>query len=1273
MQFITNGPEIPEALLEAHEDGRVVFFCGAGISYPAGLPDFAGLVKEIYKNTGTVPSDIEKKALCDSRFDAVLDLLEHRIQGQRSAVRTALFESLKPKWRKVGATDTHSALLSLSRARDGAHRLVTTNFDRVFERAAKRSRQPFQSYVAPMLPVPKKSRWNGVVYLHGQLPEKLDAGVLNRLVVTSGDFGLSYLTERWAARFVGELFRNFVVCFVGYSINDPVLRYMMDALAADRMLGEFTPEAYAFGSYKPGKIESETEEWKAKGVNPILYEVPAKSRDHSKLHDTLKAWGATYRDGVLGKELIVAQHALARPSASTKEDNFVGRMLWALSDESSVPARRFADNDPVPPLEWLTSLTDRHLEHADLSRYGITPRGHHPIKFSVAHRPSPYLLAPWMSLLDAAADERRWDGVMFELARWLTRHLDNPELIIWIVKNGASLHPAWKRMVRSALQDRRKTIAGAAGTATAVDSGTAALAEHMNVLWRVILAGHVKARVDTSNIYGWLDDLQADGLSPSLRLELRELLKPKLVLKEPFRKFIWDDTEERLPRIRDLVDWDLELASDHARSAIADVASKKWQEALPELIDDLQQLLRDALDLQKEMLEASTRFDLSHWHLPSISNHWQNRGYYEWVLIIELLRDAWSTTKVIDPARATAIARSWPRERYPVFMRLALFAATQDQSLSDAEWLSWLLADDAYWLWAVDTTRETMRVLVLRGQGLADLDKARLEAAILAGPPRARFQDDLEDDNWSYRVNREVWLRLAKLQQSGLPLGPIAAQRFLALGAHNPEWVLSPHEREEFTHWMSGTGDPDYDNFKRFEAAPRKLSELVEWLRKAKTGDAYRSEDDWQKLCREKFFLSFAALVRLAQEGVWPVNRWREALQAWSVETQTGRSLRYIAPALEAMPQEQFEACARTIAWWLEATSKVADQKSPAIVPLCARILQAPIEAGSGMTTQGGVPLDRPVTEAINHPVGHVAQALFTTWFARNPGDGDLLPDDLRPLLTLLCDVGVERFRHGRVILAANLIALFRVDPEWTKENLLPKLDWATNAAEAKSCWEGFLWSPRLYRPLLIEFKRAFLDTANHHAELGEHRHQYASLLTYAALNNVERYTSEDFRVAVSRLPQDGLRVVARSMQQAMAGAGDQRSDFWHNRIAPFWQDVWPKNRTLASPQIADALALMCIAASESFKEAFDTVANWMRPIDHPDHIVERLSASGLCRAYPLECLRLLRSILSEDGRQWLPTRLRDCVHAIISAKPDLDHDPDYQWLTVLLRAHGQG
>jgi NAD-dependent SIR2 family protein deacetylase len=210
MQFVTHGPDIPDALLQAHEEGRVVFFCGSGISYPAGLPGFTGLVEQIYQLNGTPLSDIERKAFHRGQYDATLDLLERRLPGQRLSVRRALAEVLKPNLSLDGATDTQAALLRLARNREGALRLVTTNFDRLFHIAAERIGQEFQAYAAPMLPIPKNSRWNGLVYLHGLLPDEPDETSLNRLVVTSGDFGLAYLTERWAARFVSELFRNYV-------------------------------------------------------------------------------------------------------------------------------------------------------------------------------------------------------------------------------------------------------------------------------------------------------------------------------------------------------------------------------------------------------------------------------------------------------------------------------------------------------------------------------------------------------------------------------------------------------------------------------------------------------------------------------------------------------------------------------------------------------------------------------------------------------------------------------------------------------------------------------------------------------------------------------------------------------------------------------------------------------------------------------------------------------------------------------------------------------
>lgn len=180
MRFTTHGPEMPERVLQAHEEGNVVFFCGAGISYPAGLPDFRGLVDQLYAKLGTTRNPIEDQAYQGRQYDATLDLLERRYPGQRQAVRAALPGVLKPKWRKKGATTTHEALLRLATDRKGRVRLVTTNFDRIFQRLMMRQKPAIPCFAAPLLPIPKPTRWHGVVHIHGLLPEPSDETALTQ-------------------------------------------------------------------------------------------------------------------------------------------------------------------------------------------------------------------------------------------------------------------------------------------------------------------------------------------------------------------------------------------------------------------------------------------------------------------------------------------------------------------------------------------------------------------------------------------------------------------------------------------------------------------------------------------------------------------------------------------------------------------------------------------------------------------------------------------------------------------------------------------------------------------------------------------------------------------------------------------------------------------------------------------------------------------------------------------------------------------------------------
>jgi hypothetical protein len=1089
MQFIKHGPDIPEQPLQAHEEGRVVFFCGAGTSYPAGLPGFRELVDQLYIELGTARTPIEEQAYSREQYDATLDLLERRIPGQRLAVRSALSTVLKPKLRRKGATDNHSALLQLARGRDGAVRLVTTNFDRIFQGLMKRTKRAIPTYSAPLLPIPKNSRWDGVVYLHGLLPETLDESALQRLVLSSGDFGLAYLMERWAARFVSELFRNYVVCFVGYSINDPVLRYMMDALAADRMLGELISQAYAFGDYQRDQEAQKQIEWESKGVT-----VPADTMDHSALHRTLKVWADIYRDGVHGKEHIVVEYAMTRPLVSTRQDNFVGRMLWALSHDSGLPAKRFADFDPAPSLDWLEPLSENRYRQADLPRFGVTPvqKQDGKLAYSLTRRPTPYTRAPWTMLVEGGSAGSQWDDVMVHLARWLTRHLDDPALVWWVAKHGGQLHERFARLVEQRLNDfaRLEREGKTDELQRILSSAPKAMPRPMmRTIWRLLLTGRVKSPWRDVDLHRWLDRFKSDGLEPTVRLALRELLTPRVSLRQPFR---WGDEAghaDEPRRIKDLVDWELVLSTDHVHFSL-DALEKleAWPAALPQLLDDFQHLLRDALDLMDELGEADDWNDHADWDLLSISPHWQNRGFRDWVALIELLRDAWLATRQSDPGRARRIADGWWEQPYPTFKRLALFAATYDDIVSDGQWVNWLVANDGWWLWSTETQRETMRLLVLRSASLPADARACLEAGILAGPPRPMFRADIEPGQWQYLVDRTVWLRLAKQASSGAPLGDEAKARLDSLTASHPLWQLARNERDEFSHWMSGTGDPNYEDQRQVDRAPRQRRELTKWLQRLPSPHRfYEYEDDWREVCREKFATAACALCALARENKWPAERWREALQAWSDEKLLRRSWRYVAPVLQHMPDDTLLAIAHSATLWLEAASKVLDRHEANFLDLCRRFL--------AMEHQDGMEAGQPVTPAIHHPVGHVTQALLHHWFRRQPEDGQGLPDDLRPVFAALCDTQVNRYRHARVLLAVHVIALFRVDRDWATGYLLPLFNWQRSAVEARGAWEGFLWSPRLYRPLLEASKQDFLETARHYAELGEGGRQYAAIL----------------------------------------------------------------------------------------------------------------------------------------------------------------------------------
>ena len=320
--------DFPEPLLAALRDGKLVVFAGAGVSMgePACLPDFEGLADRIAVGTGQTRQSSEP-------VDRFLGRLQHRqVDVHARAAQALSREDPEP-------TDMHRDLQRLY-SHAGQVRIVTTNFDRLFEQA---SRDVLASgpevFRAPALPL--GNDFNGIVHVHGGVTHP------GGMVLTDKDFGRAYLTEGWARRFLVALFRQFTVLFVGYGHNDTVMNYLARAL----------PESAASRRFAlTGENDPDLRRWRVLGIESIKYPQD-NDDDYSKLHEGIRRLADFSRRSVLDWKREITELARKNPPLLGEEE--AGLIEEALKDEART--RFFIDSASSP--EWIDWLDKRkHLD-----------------------------------------------------------------------------------------------------------------------------------------------------------------------------------------------------------------------------------------------------------------------------------------------------------------------------------------------------------------------------------------------------------------------------------------------------------------------------------------------------------------------------------------------------------------------------------------------------------------------------------------------------------------------------------------------------------------------------------------------------------------------------------------------------------------------------------------------------------------------------------------------------------------------------------------------
>lgn len=1220
MKWVVGGPNLPEELLQLLEDGRLVLFCGAGVSYPAGLPGFKGLVDRVYERTNQTGSDSEKTEYDLNNFDRVLGMLESRIGFHR--VRRAVVDELRldPSANLV----THRSIISLATNRDGVCRLVTTNFDRGFEFGGPNG---IVLDAAPRLPVPKAAAWNSIVHLHGRICDADPEG--RSLVMTSADFGSAYLTERWASRFLSDLFRRYAVLFVGYSVEDPVVRYMMDAFAADRALGEGVGKAFVLAGCTDGNDERDARAWQAKGVMPVLYD---SREQHAALHQTLSKWAECHSHGLLGKESIVQEHAYKIPTRPFDQDPVVSQIVWALRERSGHVASAFARLDPAPPVEWLDVFHEMKLLALPCSVDAVgEPEGY---ILPLADGGRRTVLAPKLSPISLA------------LGRWITRHLENRVVLDWALRAGAVLHSDFRSVIRQRLADGINMPAA------------------LRQLWRV-LAG--EANLILGDLDTFTSDLQDRLMSGEWDLQLKHdlltALSPILTLRPVFHQAMLSEDQPDDNAVWHSAAVDLLLrCGESGRELLESINnSPSGKRVLADIADDATSLLSRAMELLEISQRAGPLEDWSYFDQPSIASHSQNSAFRQWTVLLELCRDSWLALLDEDSKRATRVVERWMTLPYPVFRRLCFFAMTESRIYSPTKCLDYMLEDQGRWIWSTDVYREKFRLLAAIWPKLSAQKAGRLISRIVSGPPKSKFRDDLSDEDFKQVADHEVWLHLLKLQRTGRPLPSLGTSRLAELSLSYPDWKIDNDDRSEFPIWTeSGFGERPVENLDEFLVVSDNVISARFTSNEPQSDDLAR----WRRLSALDPARACTLLAAMARASVWKGNIWRLTLESLSAQKQILQQWPTLAPFLMGAPNAIIEELHAPLARCLKDVVSALEVGSPTLElfeDIWDRVQSFAFEDAPEEVSD-------PLTLALNTPSGHLTEALLGYVASMRPNQPSDVPKAVWTRLTLLTAGNGQSYKLARVLLASRLQWFYGLNPVWVEEYLLSFFNW-TKSPEAPAVWQGFLWQPRITPELWPHIKIHFLAALSSLPSLGRSGEQLCQLFGVICVDRPEWLTVDEARVALRAIDGAGRAGVTNVVWRRLKGAGSQSEALWTDLIGPWLDRVWPKDLDLRDPATSVNLAIAATYTGSSFRTAVDAIAPFLVSAAHASPLWDRLLRAGFASREPRATLKLCGAIV-DTTEKWPNRDLRKILDGIHAVDVSAAEQPIFRTLNEYLRKH---
>jgi hypothetical protein len=1276
MRFLPDGPSIPDELLVARDEGRVVFFCGAGVSRVAGLADFFGLAKSVVDALGSTDDSPSRRILQEAKqiqdrtgigglisVDRVFSLLgnEFDVRDIEAEVAKALRPPPQPN------LSAHKTMLDLAKS-DGITRLVTTNFDLLFEDCDSSLRK----ICPPRLPDPKDTAdFDGVLHLHGCVDADYQSAFGDGFILSSSDFGKAYLAEGTATSFIKSILGQYVVVFVGYSADDPPVQYLLEALSRK---SDSYGSIYAFQSGLQDEVEAR---WRHKGVIPVAY---SEENDHKALWDTLESWACRARNPKAWHRDVIV-NACKGPEALMPHER--GQIAHIVSTLDGM--RQFVSSEEPPPADWLCVFDpilryskpreiwknhDRVGFFDPFDAYGLdcdpVPQKiieDNPSEAFSSHVKREVPPDVWSCFAATKRDKQNlgtgniasFVGTystsvpnlperLYLLCNWFRRIAHQPAAAWWAAQQNG-LHPSIQEQIRSEIWLHGDQFP------TAVRKAWSYIFESLDY--------------QSSGRFRDFEQLkktvERDGWSSKAIREYSLFIRPGLRVKTPFSNGPKPPKDEKDLRLRDIIEVEVVYSQRAGEINIPD-------DFLSSAVREYRKNLEYAVSLEKEV---SSGFIFSTIKPIVRDPNVQTMGFNGVDTLDFLFRSYLKLVKrLIEKDKNIALQeyRSWNVDDDTIFVRLRIWFSGEPNLLSESEAgrLICELSDAAFW--DRHHQRDLLLVLQKRWNEYLETDRKEIEHRLLNGREPWTYEDEQHHKKWS------AWLSLDRihwLSNQGCQFDFDLTSETTKLSKLAQEW--KSEYAETVVDSTESRGGMVQTITEHDELLSEPLGTLIEKAKEIdeREKDFLKERDSFTGLSVERPVRAFSALVRKARKEQYLAWAWKKFLYAhsYSEPSKQGKSLtpRFVALIMEwisRLPIETLSEILHPVSRWLFDSSETIYQYCPdkleSVWACVINALKTYPECGKSTITSGQ---DRAWTsEAINSATGKLVDLLRKDPIINKLEKGSGFPEPWKNRAEGLLTLDGDSRRYALVEFGGILSWTHWIDPEWTENNLLSVLE--REGDDLSAFWAGYFRHQQQHGlDLYLILKPHLLKIAERNSHIRRSHTQILSGILLAGWGSMDEESG-------SRLVSDQeMRVVllnsdeefrTQTLWHLERWCSNNESE-WETKCPVFLEEVWPVQKTAKSPKISSHLCQVALSNKSEFPRVADTVEGLVgRTNQNSLHLYGmRNSEDSVIEKFPKRALDFFYIILPENVSEW-PYGFGEVLERIGEADKALCHNDHF-------------